>query len=867
MSRVQNIFTAFTTGEISPKINSRIDFNKYINGVEKMENAIIFPQGGFTRRPGLRFVNESKDSTKASRMVKFQFSVTDAYILEFGENYIRFYRNQARIESGGSPVEVVTTYAEADLFDLHFAQSADVLYIAHKDYAPRKLIRASHISWSLAIIDFDPTPTFNADTDLSSELKPYTETVGSARIFIGMTGAELITNGDFDSDISSWVDQSVGTGAISFDTDHMELTEGGGAGGAGVDEAIAEQNVTLTAVSHTILFTVAVGALRLRIGSTSGAQDVLSDASYAVGEHTVDFTGNAGDNFIQFHNLTNALHELDKVSLVVNNDIFLAADAGRPITATAGGRGVIASIVNTHEITVDITIAFSSTAVIASGAWFLESSPNADCTPSAVGPLRTSITLTLASAGWRSADVGKFVKINNGVCKITSFTSTTVVKADVLSILDSTTAAVGGIWSLEDETWTSARGFPAAIGFYEQRLFYARTDTLPQTIWGSVIDQFESFATGTNDDDSLDFTITGQNPIRWLSPKKKLGMGTFGSEFTIGTTNDAAMSPTNIKIDDETSYGSSALQPVRVGEVTLFVQRSKRKLREFVFVFEDDAFNAPDLSLLAEHITLGGIEDIAYQQEPDSIVWMVRNDGQLLGMTYDRGQQIIGWHRQITGATGLFESVEAIPISDKDQTWVVVKRTINGSTVRNIEYFDEDAWVGATKFDQWNQLNTDSSLVYNSTATTTITGLSHLEGEEVAVVADGAVHPNRTVSSGSITLERSATEVEVGLAYTTDVDTVRPELQTDQGTIQGVIKGWASINARFLNTIGGTINGELVETRLPPDLMDNEPPVYTDDFEVTNLGYDKHARINIKQTQPYPLTVLSITGILDIGDI
>ena len=752
MPRVQNIFTAFTTGEISPKLNSRIDFNKYINGVEKMENATIFPQGGFTRRPGLRFVNEVKDSTKAVRVVRFEFSVTDAYILEFGDLYIRFYRasTSARVESGGSPVEVVTPYLEADLFDLHFAQSADILYIAHKSYAPRKLIRASNISWALSAITFNPAPTFVADTDL----------------------------------------------------------------GDGTNEAI-----TLSALT--------------------------GDGVTVSPDHTTE-------------------------------DLFLPADVGRTIVSGTG-IGVIVShdtVASPDEVDIDITSDFASLN-IADGAWEITGSPNATLTPQSVGPVGAIKNFTLSSpnSGWRTAsapnggDVGKFIKINNGLARITSVTSVTVAKAEILHVLDSTTAAVGGLWTLEVGSWSAARGFPAAIGFYEQRLFYARTDTQPQTIWGSVIDDFENFSVGTNDDDSLDFTITGQNPIRWLSPKKKLGVGTFGGELTIGTTNDAAMSPTNIKIDDETTYGSSALQPVRVGEVTLFVQRAKRKLREFVFVFEDDAFNAPDLSLLAEHITEGGIVDIAYQQEPDSVVWMVRNDGQLLGMTYDRSQQIVGWHRHITGASGLFESVESIPISNKDQTWVVVKRTINGSTVRNIEYFDQEAWVSATNFSQWNQLLTDSALVYDSTATTTITGLSHLEGEEVAVLANGAVHPNKTVASGQITLERSSTEVEVGLAYTTDVDTVRPELQTDQGTIQGVVKGWASVNVRFYKTLGGTIQVDGVETRLPINPMDTAPPLYTDDFEVTVLGYDKHGRINIQQTQAYPLTVLSITGVLDIGDI
>jgi len=866
MARTQKIFTSFTTGEISPKLSSRVDFSKYVNGCETLENYTILPQGGVTRRPGTRFVKEVKDSTKKVRLVPFLFNVTDAFILEFGENYIRFYKNQANITNLGSPVEITTTYAEADLFDLHFAQSADILYISHKDYAPRKLSRASDISWAFAVISFDPPPTFEADTDLTAALKPCDETVGTARTFIGASGSEKITNGEFASGITGWTDRSVGTGAISFDTNHMEITEGGGGGGSGVDEGIAEQNITLTAVSHTISFKVTVGALRLRIGTTSGAQDVLTDASYSAGIHTVAFTGNAGDNFVQFHNLTNALHELDNASVVINSDIFLAADVGRAIKSGAG-RGFIASIVNAHKITVDITSAFSSTTLVASGSWFLENSPNDTLTPSAVGPIGSSIELTLASAGWRSTDVDKYVKVNNGMGKVTFFTSSTVVKIEVLRSLDDTSAAPGGTWTLEDDSWTSTRGYPAAVGFFEQRLFYARTDTQPQTLWGSVIDDFESFATGTNAADSLDFTLTGMNPIRWLSPKSQLSVGTYGGELVISSTSDAALSPTNVKINEQTTHGSSSLQPIRVGEVTLFVQRSRRKLREFVFVFEDDNFQAPDLTLLSDNITEGGIDDISYQQELESIVWCVRNDGQLLGMTYQRKQDVIGWHRHTTGASGLFESVATIPISNKDQTWVIVNRTVNGGVKRCVEYFDEDAWSSATaEFNQWNMLNTDSAVIYDSTATTTITGLNHLEGEEVTVVADGAAHPNKTVSSGSITLERSSTEAEVGLAYTSTLKTVKPEAALSTGSSQGRFKGWSEIVVRLLNTLGGTINDDVIETRTPEDSMDAEPPLYTDDYIVQNLGYDRAGQITVQQTQPFPHTILSITGTIDIGE-
>ncbi|KKM71361.1 hypothetical protein LCGC14_1431350, partial [marine sediment metagenome] len=409
MPRTQKIFTSFTTGEISPRLTSRIDFAKYINGCETLENYTILPQGGVTRRPGLRFVEEVKDSSKAVRVETFQFSVTDAYVLEIGEKYIRFYKDQARLSSGGSPVEVTTPYLEADLFDLHFAQSADIMYIAHKDYAPRKLSRTSDTAWVFSTITFDPGPSFVDNTDLGEQ-------------------------------------------------------------------------VTIAAITGT--------------GIT-----VTPDSTEA---------------------------------------LFLAADVGRNLVSGAG-RGTIISIntgASPDTVDMDIIADFPGTTLLVN-EWELTDSPQAQLTASAALPVGNNTTLTLNANGWRSADVGKFVKVNNGLLKITAFTSVTVVRAEIITLLDSTTAAAAGTWTLEVESWTATRGFPAAIGFFEQRLLYARTDTQPQTIWGSVTDDFENFAAGTADDDALDFTLTGQNPIRWLSPKSTLSVGTFGGEIIISSTNDA----------------------------------------------------------------------------------------------------------------------------------------------------------------------------------------------------------------------------------------------------------------------------------------------------------------------------------------
>ena len=209
---------------------------------------------------------------------------------------------------------------------------------------------------------------------------------------------------------------------------------------------------------------------------------------------------------------------------------------------------------------------------------------------------------------------------------------------------------------------------------------------------------------------------------------------------------------------------------------------------------------------------------------------------------------------------GLFESVATIPHPDgtRDQTWVVVNRTISGSTKRSLEYFDD---CGLS----YPLLNTDGALTCNSaTAVSTLAGLDHLEGLSVQIVADGAVLPAATVASGSVTISPSAKKVEVGLAYTSRLVTMRPEVPTAAGTSQPMKRRWVEVVVRLLESLGLTVNGDTIPFRTSADLLGHPPNLFTGDRRVPNLGWDE-GRITIEQTQPLPCTVLMLTGTLELG--
>jgi hypothetical protein len=571
MARVHPFQSNFTAGELSPRLEGQIDFKKYFNGCSELTNMVVYPHGGATRRGGMYFVSEVKTSSKEVRLIPFEFNVTQSYVLEFGDTYIRFYKDNGQIQSGGSAYEISSPYLEAELTELHFAQSADVMYICHSNHAPRKLSRTGHTSWTLT------TPTF------------------------------------------TW----------------------------------------------------------------------------------------------------------------------------------------------------------------------------ASSTP-----------------------------------------------------------------------WTSGNGYPRAVSFYEQRLFFAGTSTYPQTIWGSQTADYENFDQGTGlADESMEYAIATNkvNVIRWLQPSRDLIVGTGGGEFKVGRPQGEPLTPSNVMVTQQTTYGSWTIPPIQIGNAILFAQRARRKLREFSYQFQSDGYIAPDMTLLAEHITSGYLKDMDYQQEPDSIVWACTSTGKLLSMTYERPEDVVAWAEHELGGTDVeVESVAVITNATQDQLWVAVKRTVNGSVVRYVEYLDPD-------------INVDSGITGTvSTATTSVSGLSHLEGETVKLVINDAVFPDTTVSSGAISISVpvgwSNVDIQVGLGYTSTLKTMRVEAGSQSGKAQGLKKRWNEVKVRLLNTTGVKINDDQLPFRTSSTPMSSGIGLFTGDKRVTNLGWDRDGIIEIKQEQPLPLTVLGIHGTLTVSD-
>jgi len=793
MARVSTILTNFRSGAFSPRLEGRVDLQKYNEAAQTLTNMLTFPQGGVTRRTGSYYAGTSKDGGKV-RLIHFEFSDVQAYVLEFGANYIRIFKDGgivtetqknitaataadpvvvtsaghgysngdrvyitevagmvelnnreftvankttdtfelsgvdgsafAAYSSGGKVgkiVEVTTTYSASDIFEINYAQSADVLYLTHKDHEPAKLTRTSHTSWTLTDIDFIDGP---------------------------------------------WLDEN--------DTD-------------------------------TTMY-----------------------ASAATGS----------------------------VTITASADTFSSDDVGRFIR--------FRELLETHHDEWAASTSYSQNDTVRYNDHVYKKSDNGTDTSGNTPPVHLTGTETYGDIDW------EYIHDGHGHVEITAYTSATSVTATVHedqfgnSTLPDHVVGSGNAttrWSLG--SFGGDQGYPRAVAFYEERLFFAGTDGRPQSIYGSKSADFENHTPSTEDDGAINITIASDqvNVIKHLLPARFLQILTTSSEFTLsGGTGSQAVTPTNVNVLRETTFGSGDVKPVRAGNSTILIQKGGEKVKEITFDLDTDGLLGIDLSILAEHIARGGLTDMVWQQEPELILWFVRGDGDLVGLTYDRANNSIGWHEHPMGGTGVVESITSIPSGAEDQVYLSVKRTIDGSTVRHICYL-KPIFFGTSVEDAFF---VDSGLTYDGSATTTVSGLNHLEGEEVSILADGSAHADKTVSGGSITLDRSASKVHIGYSYNSLIETLRLEAGADDGSAQGKIKRIHGVTARFLDTVGAelgpdTSNLDRIPFRDSSMAMDEAVPMFTGDKEITfPSGYENDARVVIRQTQPLPMTVLAI---------
>lgn len=474
-----------------------------------------------------------------------------------------------------------------------------------------------------------------------------------------------------------------------------------------------------------------------------------------------------------------------------------------------------------------------------------------------------------------SADALAVLQVSEGTLKglveITAVASATSATATVINRLSSTGATK--IW--RESAFSDYRGYPRTVGIHDLRIVYGGTRTDRQTIWGSASDDFEEFKVGTNDADSFKLTIASgaHDEIEWLLSQKSLLAGTSGGEWVVSAgRSDDVITPSNARARRQSNYGSEHIQALVVDDAALFLRTGAERLAEMAFFFEKDGYASKDLTLLSYDVGNSGFKQFAYRRKRDPAIFGVTNDGKLAVMTYNRGQEVSGWTEIKTD--GFVESVAVLSrAGDEDEVWFVVQRELgDGTPVRYIERFDPDAWDKVESGDL-TMCFVDSAVIYDSTATTTITGLGHLEGKTVAILADGANHPRKVVSSGEIALEYAASEVVVGLPYSSVFIPLPLGGQGRSGALIGreykinelVMFFYRTISAKYARR--GADDDDFTDIPFRTTTGNYGEPIglFTGHIKVKSGG--RHAideGIEIRSDEPFPFTLVSLVTKYDV---
>lgn len=896
--------SAFNAGEFSPEMEGRTDIDKYQVASHIQQNFIATKQGPSTTRPGSAWVQPTKNSASRSWMVRFEFAQTQAYVLEFGDKYVRFYTNHGPLLSTGNPAySGATTYSPGDQ-----VVSGGITYLC--------------IATTLA--NAPPNATY------WYPLAPYN---GSATVAIYEVPSPYAA-----SDLTS----AVGEFALQFEQSGDVLYIAGGYATPG-PFGVGYPPYTLTRYANAppkwlfAPYAPTDGPFADELPATQGQQIALyTDGSIGAGVsvHVHSFGGNAfaatdigrllriASQYVTFPTWTGNVSWTAGNICNNNGNNYLALNTAtsgvNPPTHTQGtvrdgpgttgvqwqyldsgyGVGLITAYVSPTEVICQVLSAFPrDVAGIVKTITNITQAPNpaithtGGATYAAGQPLfvtgvagMTQINGTMLSAAADATGAGP-----------TTVTTTPLNSSNYGAYTSGGSLLVNGTINWQLGAWSDTSEWPRCAAFFKDRLFWGGR----LNVWGSVPGAYASHTPDFNGlvttDSAINELVAGANgaSLCWLSPALVLLIGTEGGEFGLDSATGGPLGPDNVEILKQSAWRCRHVPPLLIGPSVLYVQRSGRRVFAMDFNFYLNRYDSTDQTKYSHHITTGGITAVAYQQEPWSVLWGVRADGTLLSYTYNREDNVTGWTRHNLGGNGIVESIACIPAPDglRDELWMIVRRTINGATVRSVEYLTKpyegpragyagDAQSSCWYLDAAAQLN---QVPAPGATTTTITGLQYLQGETVGILADGGVQARQVVpASGTITITGAYSVVTVGLPYQCNIVPMRPEGGADFGTAQAKQKTGKIGHIRLVDSGGGII-GQLTSSPNPLGLtnitlptfeyihynatttaLDAPPPLQSGDFQFTVpvvATTEQDATdfyLIVQQNDPLPLTIAAL---------
>lgn len=751
-NRINKLQANFSLGEVSPKMYGSSDLEQYGAAATTCLNFIPLHLRCLTRRPGTYFIKALEDQTKQSRLIPFIFSNDQAYILEFSEGILRIYKDQGIVLDGPDPAEIFIQYQEDDLPDLKFAQSFNVLYITHPNYAPKQLVRVSDINWTLTDIPFVEPPYLDANIDSTKTVTPS-----------GTTGTITIT--------------SVGNLFASTDVGRYIRIESGPQAITGVNWLVypgtgSQQYFDVTFFPHTS------STMDVKIINADGTKTTLTYTSGAPspGQYTI-----VGDQV----KLAAAASSSEQVEIIEKN----------------AGTGI-----------------------------------------------------------WGYALIGGYTNANQ-------------VAATVISPLENTNTTYRWRFGAFSDT----TGYPECVELYEQRLWFANTRTSPNRIWGSQIQNFPNFSPDdinkqgdVTADTSVSFVLTTPG-IQWLKGTQALVAGCQDGIIQINSQSGAlsAVNPPVTRKDQ--NIQTSTVSPALAQNHIIYAEHLNKRMHALSYGLSTYGFQQSDISNFSDHLLDdGSIKQIVYSSTPNSLIWCLTTEGKLLSCLFRVDKGLVGWTRHQLGGTDVeVESVAVIPGASYTELWLIVKRIVDGDTVRYVEVLQQDFEFQ----DLEDAFFVDSGLSFDGAPTNVFSNLDHLEGETVAVLADGTVHPNCVVTSGDITLDGNYSVVHAGLPYNSDFESLQIEGGSVYGTSQMSISRVIEAGIKLYNSINFLVGSSLTSLqrevfRTTNDDLGEAVPLFTGNHVFKySTGFAIGYKLAIRQDQPLPITILSIVYKAEINDL
>lgn len=905
MAKVSPNLNSFNAGEYSPLVQGRVDLDRYPASVRGMLNHISVPQGPMIGRSGTEFKARAFNNAQESKLIPFVYDEDDVVMLELTNGRVRFHSddgiqvgasaavtnitanspmvltipsfdavvNSQIVLSGlpaqyginglqanvtakvgnvytldisysgplGVPVGVTAAtiysvampYAGSDVMSVKHIQSLDVVYLFCEGYRNYKLERYSTYDWRLVQADYINGPFAPAVSDAGTLVFSGTQNaaVGGTATASSEFGGHLAWQGFSPELYDYWLSTTPANEWLQYAfTAPRTIT--GYTIFAPVGISYADAETPYTAVD------VAPGTFDL-LGSNDGVTWVTLDSQIGF----VLYNNNRSVHFKIKNTTPYAYVRLHIISTTRNGPKFT---------------GVACVLITTSDDAVRV----KSVAV----------------TGSIAGLNR--------GAGFKSADVGRLIRVKGTdgfwrVGEVSSFTDNRHVGVRLLDEPLLTAGVAYADWQIG--YFGGDNGWPTCGTFFEDRLWLGGIKGQPDLVCGSRTGDYSNFEQRSSQNEVLDDhafvgRLNGRKManILWMNTDERgLLIGTGSSEWVLSSSSDQqALTARNVRARASTERGSAKVDPVKVDRQILFVQRTRRTLREMAYVYEADGYKSPSMSLFAAHLGAKKIMELDYAAEPHTLVWMRMEDGSIASMTYNRDENAIGWAPH--SFTGFVRSIAVLPsvADNQDALWMVVDREIDGGTKRYIEklkpFWDTDSVIGQAWF-------VDSGAHYAGTSADVIYGFNHLEGQTLVGLANDIPVADLLVTDGAVTLPFPATVFTGGLYFPREGESNRPEVGAQDGTAQGKVKRMHNATVHVWASYGGELGifdedsqaDQWVPVEYPEDYDQlHSPRLFTGMYGPSTMppGYNKAGSIKWRQTLPLPFNVIAFLPQMNTQD-